>query len=286
MKKLIAIVMTLALLLSMAGCQRSSGRDRRDDDIDDKYENIQSNDGGLALPGGAEDDGSDDGEPSSGGEEAAADQASGVAYEILEMDDSLRNDNGDILILRTYGKVVLQGDDPAYEAINEQIEADHQAFLDSETYWTVEELEESIANGMFGYGDLMDTVSASVVHNADGYISIHMTIDWFMGGVYNCDSYGLTYDLDTGEEAKVEDILGLPADEALEQLNGLACEHLKAYYGEALFTDPMDILEQYTLEDYAFYLENGELVLTFSTYEFAPGAAGSATIHTGLYIGG
>ena len=52
MKKLIAILVTLALLLTMAGCQKSSGRSRRDDDDDDdragsgRYDN-----GGVFFPG-------------------------------------------------------------------------------------------------------------------------------------------------------------------------------------------------------------------------------------------
>lgn len=305
MKKLIAILVTLALLLTMAGCQKSSGRSRRDDDDDDdragsgRYDN-----GGVFFPGmtGEEDDDENGGEIAFPGEMEDGEtgdnadampfpgtdsRVEGVAYESILVDNSIRNDNDDILVRREYVKIVLLDEDPACEAINAQIEADCESFLNSDLYWTVEELEETLESFGYGYDAFFNTAAATVLHNGDGFISIRITTDWFMGGVFNCNSYGLTYDLTTGEEARIEDVMDLPADEALEQLKELSAERLVEYYGEeGLLVDPAEVLAGYTLEDFRFYLENGELVLSFYTYEFACGAAGPANIHTGIYVGG
>ena len=62
--------------------------------------------------------------------------------------------------------------------------------------------------------------------------------------------------------------------------------YLVEYYGDALLGDPMDKLSGYTLDDYEYHIDNGEIVVTFVTYEFAVGAAGPMKIHTGLTVGG
>ena len=278
MKKLIVIFTVLALLLTLAGCQKSSGSRRRDDDDDE---------GGLFLPGISDDAGDADELPMPGDDDDQASelQAGSVDFEYVLVDNSIRNANGDILVSREYYKVVLLGDDPACQSINELIEADCQLFLNSDIGWTVEELED-VVESMYGFDALFNDANATVVHNGNGYISIRVSEGWFMGGVCNYNSYGLTYDLTTGEEAGIEDIMGLTPEEALTQLRVLAAEGLRNYYGEeGLLVEPETGLAEYSLEDFNFYLEGGELVLTFYTYEFACGAAGSAEIHTGIMVG-
>lgn len=208
-----------------------------------------------------------------------------IPYEIVEVDNSIVNENGDILVRRTYQKVVLLSDDPACAAINAWIEADCDAFLADNVYMSVEDWEAIVEQGGYGYDAFFETAVANVTHNADGILSIRIGMDHFQGGVYNTNFYGLTYDLTTGEEAKLADLVGLPEEETLALLNDVACEGLKEYYGDALFGDPMEVLVNYTLDNYSFYVDCGELVLTFTTYEFAYGAAGPATIYTGIFVG-
>ena len=279
MKKLIAIVLVFALL-TMAGCQKSSGRSHRNDRDDDS---------GFFLPGTKKDEepGNAGGEVSfSGAEENASAQAESADYELVTVDNSLRNSNGDVLVSRTYVKVVLREDSPAYASINALIEEDCRTFLNSDLYSTAEELEEMVENMGYGYNALFSDADAMVVHNGDGYLSIRIGMGWFMGGVCTYDIYGLTYDLTTGEAVKIQDILGLPDEEALKRLQEMAEELLVGYYGEdGLLMEPAEVLANYTLDDYRFYLENGELILCFYTYEFACGAAGPAMLHTGIFVG-
>ena len=220
----------------------------------------------------------------SAGEEDAV-QSQGVPYEIVLVDNSVVNENGDILVRRTYEKVVLLSDDPACVAINALIEADCEAFLADNEYMSVEDYEEIIEMGGYGYDAFFETATATVIHNANGIISIKIGADYFQGGVYNINYYGMTFDLTTGREAELVDILGMPEDEATELIREVAAEGLTEYYGDALFGDPAELLQTYSLEDFLFYVDNGELVLAFSTYEFSYGAAGPANIYTGIFIG-
>lgn len=269
MKKLLALLLALVMVLSLAACQSSSGPADDDDDDDERQEEEREGDGA---------DQSDD-------REEDAVQDSGVPYEIVLVDNSVVNENGDILVRKTYEQVVLLSDDPACQAINALIQADCDAFLADNPYITVEDYEEQIEAGGYGYDAFRQTATATVVHNSNGLISIKIGADYFMGGVYNVNFYGFTYDLSTGEEAKLADVLDMPEEEALALVREVAAEGLTEYYGDALFGDPAEQLATYSLEHFLFFVDNGELVLAFSTYEFSYGAAGPATIYTGIYVG-
>ena len=54
-------------------------------------------------------------------------------------------------------------------------------------------------------------------------------------------------------------------------------------YRDTLFDDPAVILENFALEDFSYCIEEGELILLFSTYTFGPGVMGSTEVRTGLY---
>lgn len=221
--------------------------------------------------------------PAEDGEEESL-QDVGVPFDVVLVDNSIRNHNGDILVRRTYEQVVLQGDDPAIAAVNALIEADCEAFLADNEYMTVEDYEEIIEWGGYGYDTFLGTASVTVTHNAGGIFSFQIATEHFQGGVYNVNFYGHTYDLTNGGEANLADLLGMPEDEALAMLNEMSLQYLVDHYGEGLIVDPEEALAEYTLDRYDFFVSDGELVLCFATYEFACGAAGPTTFYTGIFI--
>lgn len=267
MKKWTALILALLMLLMAAGCQSAGNMP----DADENHDN----------PGEVAGDNRED------TDEASVDRGE-VAYEIVEQDNSIRNENGDILARVSYQQVVLLGDAPEYAAINALIEQDCLDYLaTSGAYnFTAEELENMIELNGLGYDSLYDSVYAQVVHNAGGIFSIRFSVDWFMGGVHNENYYGVTYDVRTGGAAKLNDLMQMSEEEALATLNAISRDYLVEYYGDALLGDPMDKLSGYTLDDYEYHIDNGEIVVTFVTYEFAVGAAGPMKIHTGLTVGG
>jgi hypothetical protein len=254
-KKILCLVLALVMLM-LAGCESSgNGRSRRRerDDEDEELKQVMS-----------------------------------VEIEFHGMDGSWYNDNGEILVSHIYEQVVVLGDSSAAEKINEQIEKDGETFVASRSiyiYDSEEEMEDYLQLAGIGYDELCHDACADVTHNGDGILSIRVETTWFMGGVFNADYYGMTFDLTTGDRLNVLELMGGDPAEAEEKLNEIICEYVTEAYGEGLFDAPERILEDYSVEAYKFYVEEGQIIVTFDTYTFAPGAAGATVVPTGIMIG-
>lgn len=208
-----------------------------------------------------------------------------VSYSILEHDDSVRNENGDVLVSIRYQQVLLDNSLPQWEAVNALIQESYQAFREETAYLRdtpPEQWEQMLQDMGAVYGNFMANCTARVTHNAGGVLSIRMHRDWFMGGVFNADPFALNFDLTTGEKLSLARLSDLPEEEFAEQLKQIVCDYL-AQDIDLLFEDPAVVLETYSLEDFSYCIEEGELVLLFSTYTFGPGAMGSTVIRTGIY---
>ena len=208
-----------------------------------------------------------------------------VQYSILENDASIRDENGNVLVNIRYQQVVLDNSHPQWEAVNRRIEESHLAFQEETAYLkeTAPEDWETILQEMGAlYGNFMATCTAQVTHNDGKVFSIRMTRQWYMGGVFNGDPFSFNFDVTTGEELPLARLSALSEEDFLAQLKQIVCDYLVPYR-EVLFEDPMVTMAEYTLEDFPYCIEDGELVLLFSTYTFGPGAMGSTVIHTGLY---
>ena len=81
------------------------------------------------------------------------------------------------------------------------------------------------------------------------------------------------------------ELIGGDAEEAEQKLNEIICDYVTEAYGEGLFGIPEQILAGYSAEEYNFYVEEGQIIVTFETYTFAPGAAGATVVPTGIMIG-
>ena len=217
--------------------------------------------------------------------EAAMHGENPVQYSVLERDDSIRNANGDVLVSIRYQQVILDNARPQWEAVNQRIEASYQSFREETAYLQEtppEEWEKMLRDMGAVYGNFMANCTARVTHNDGEIFSIRMTRDWYMGGVYNGDPFAFNFDMTTGEQLPLTRLSDLPEAEFKAQLVQIVCDYL-APYREVLFEDPAAVMAEYTLEDFPYCIEDGELVLLFSTYTFGPGAMGATVINTGLY---
>lgn len=208
-----------------------------------------------------------------------------AAFSILENDDSIRNDRGDRLVTILYDQVILDTSQPQWAPINETIAGSYRAFREETDHLREtppETWEEMLGQQGAIYGTFRCTCRAEVTNNSGGIFSIRMTRDWYMDGVFNQDYTGMTFDLITGEQVQLARLSDLPEAEFEQQLKQIVCAEL-AEYVDVLFQDPAEVLETYALEDISFYIREGELVLTFPTYTFGPGAMGPTVIKTGLY---
>jgi len=202
-----------------------------------------------------------------------------VGFNISRNDKSYKNDEGKVLIDYYYDLVVVDDGCPNADKINQAFEADMEAFWlpdsDIKDYATL--VDPSVEK----YCDVCET---QVTHNSDGFLSAKFTTSWYMGGVYNQDSYGKTFDLNTGEEIGLQDLTGQPLKAFEQKIKDSTWAYLSDEYGDGMFPDAYDTLYGMGLDEFAFCLEDGEIVLFFPTYSLGPGAMGSVTYSTGINI--
>ena len=252
-KKVLCLVLALAMLM-LCGCQSDETGNRRKkkrDDAQPKY-------------------------------------TESLEYEFRMMDGTWYNENGDVLVSHVYEQVVILDNTEAAERINAAIEEDGRNFVENQSYRlyeTDEEMEDYLEIAGLDYRDLFYDSATEVTHNSDGIFSLKMEDSWFMGSVFTLNYFGMTFDMSTGEKLNVLQVMGGDPAEAEEKLNEIICDFLTEKYGESLFDAPDRILEDYDAEEYNFYVEDGQIIVTFMTYLFAPGSEGAAVGPTGIMIG-
>ncbi len=84
------------------------------------------------------------------------------------------------------------------------------------------------------------------------------------------DVYGINFDLNTGKKLNLSEYFSMSQSEAERYLKEAATAQIKEDY----FEDAQKTIENYTLDDFVYYLQDNSIFLCFSTYELAPGAAG------------
>ena len=201
-----------------------------------------------------------------------------VEYQISRQDNSYRNESGEILIENYYDQVILKGDSESISLINSAISNDmHENFLKPEDMQNYAQH----ATPEFAY---KSNYTAEVTHKANGYISIKMYTEWYMGGVHNSIWYGMTFNLNTGSHATLTELTGIDSKTLESQLKEKTWNYLTTERKDELFAEAYDTLQDYTLDKFNFSVENGEIILLFPVYTFAPGVSGSMTVPTGVYI--
>ncbi len=201
-----------------------------------------------------------------------------VEYQISRQDNSYRNPSGEILIENYYDQVILKGDSENISLINSAISDDmYESFLNPEDMQAYAQH----AKPEFPY---CSNHIAEVTHNANGYISIKIYTEWYMGGVHNSIWYGMTFNVNTGSPATLTELTGIDSKALESQLKEKTWSYLTTEQGDELFAEAYDTLQDYTLDEFDFSVENGEIVLLFPVYTFAPGVSGSMTVPTGMYI--
>lgn len=180
-----------------------------------------------------------------------------------------------------YDKVILEGDSEEIKAINAMIEADYERYFYDNG---VADFEENFSSHPL-YGDkehpFLFTYSAAVTHNQGNIFSIRMIIDSYFGGVTTLNSYGMTFDTSTGKAVTLPELTGMDAETLRQSFVDVTWNQIQY---DALYDDAREVLEGLTIDEYLFYVEEGEVVLTYPCYTFAPGVNGAATIHTGIRI--
>ncbi len=189
-----------------------------------------------------------------------------VEYKIEKDELSFENTEQGLYLTQYFEKVVITDKGDNFKKINDHIQKHSDRFIDeakeNESFVEDEEYRSNM--------NYSNYCSASVTKNSDGILSIKITRVWFMGGVSNVDSYGLNYDLKTGEELNVANYLGMSKSETESYFK----EESKKQIKEGFFEDAAQTIDNFTLADFNYYIKDNSIFLCYSTYTLAPGAAG------------
>lgn len=205
-----------------------------------------------------------------------------VEHEIRRWDRSYVNAEGKQQMTYYFDYPVLHSEEEAHKRINEAVYRKAEAFM---TEMTQEQIETPMMSIFNTPTECIYTMESRVCHNGEGVLSLEYTSNYYMGGNHSIKNRrAVTYSLRTGEELNLIQLTNMEEAALLEELQTRAYIGLEEAAGPMLIADAKGVLERYTLDDFEFLIESGEIVLLFDTYQFTAGAAGPQYLKTGLYI--
>ena len=195
-------------------------------------------------------------------------------YSVKQFDNSMFDAQGVCAMRITYDQIVLNGDTPAVQKINQQLSKDRENFLRPLS----EDLKQNIlSNAVYNPNSFHNTADAAIAYQSDSYLSICVSTNWYGGGVMTIDHYGLNFDLTTGNKATICMVTGVEWDALKPMLKQILADFRGRH-----FVIPDDALEQFKMEELPFFIQNGEIMIAFPTYSVAVGAEGCVIVPTGI----
>ncbi|MBR1629517.1 MAG: DUF3298 domain-containing protein [Lachnospiraceae bacterium] len=157
-----------------------------------------------------------------------------------------------------------------------------QSFVKIEAGYSMAEIEETIRNdyeNRHTYCEYFNTVDGKAAYNDGDIFSIQFKSAWFLGGVSNYNTYGATFDVETGKKLNLMDVVSDDFSD-FSDLQRVIYYRLESQYGSEV-AQAFD--EKYStekaLKKVNFYVnEKGKVIVCFQTYELSYGAAGCLTV--------
>lgn len=265
-RSVISLILILALMLSLAACGHSSPTAQTQPDIVTTAPATAPTEQPTEQPT----------------EESVPEELSPIVVNITTMDHTLYSDNDLGKIELLYDLAQLSGGDPlAVDPINQVLQAEYDAYQEEISTFTVEELLTPFPDQTLYY-----TIACQVSYMDSNILSLLCGSDWMMGGVHNYIPFGYTFDLTTGQHLDLEALFPSGGTALLERIQNCIRQYLSEnnLYNE--YDEQEETISGYTLDSFTFYIsESAELVICIPVYELGPGAAGSFTIPTGIYLG-
>lgn len=203
-----------------------------------------------------------------------------VEYTVERTDYSIYNDNGEPLIYLYYDAVQITDDIPNKDEINAAIvQCCEEVF---ERNGGLESFKEYLEfPGCSPDCPFKCTMSYYIANNSDGIFSIVMILEWYMGGVMDYGYEGLTFDINEGKPADVKKLFNMSKEDLAKTMKEKMLEFMNEYPDGEWYYEK---IENYTYDDFKWFIDDGQLMLALDKYEAAPGVHGGAIIDTGIYI--
>jgi hypothetical protein len=172
---------------------------------------------------------------------------------------------GKIKVKCYYEKILLKGDTEAIEKINETL---------NQTYEDMEKSKKSSKTSLIKYakadasqdhvGTYVDTSTAKVTYNAKGIISIQFSDEWYAGGVSNPDTWGMTFNVKTGEQLTLDQVCNSTPEKIATTLR-------KKIQNADSYASVADVTAE-KVPEMRFYLKSGnKAVVCFAPYSLGYG---------------
>ncbi len=171
----------------------------------------------------------------------------------------------------------MEGLTPAAKRFNDFFDALYEDFMANEPEKVRELLDASVPGRPSADDTYHCCWRAEVQDVSERWISITLSYDWYMGGVWDYGINGYTFDRRTRERLFLNDVLSGTE----EMIQAAIADGLKEQYPEiAELADgqgntPLTMLERIPIREIDFYIAKGGMVtVVFDKYEIAPGVAG------------
>ena len=206
----------------------------------------------------------------------AAEKAS-FAYQTIE--NSLQLPQGRFDNHFKYPK--LKGSSNAIKKINTQLEKEGEKHISTGGY-TIDEIKEFIIRDNSGYNTFckyFNTADGKVSYNKNGIFSIQYNTAWFVGGVSNYDTFGDTFDLETGKKLNLFSVVSDEYSDYSSLKEEIHSRLLKKYDSEIAGTFYENYNSKKKLSNADYYITKaGKVMVCFRTYDISYGASGCLTV--------
>lgn len=169
---------------------------------------------------------------------------------------------------------VIKGKSDAVKKINKTLKQASKEFMESENAKNLKEYTEAdIEDKRFENSDenyYYKTI-CKVTYNDNSVISLHMKNCWYAGGVYNQEDYGYTFNLKSGKQLGIKDVISGDASSIKKKILAKGKKYLTE--NNKLDQNAYNIIKSYKLKDYKFYLTKGKVYICFSSYELERGTS-------------
>lgn len=208
------------------------------------------------------------------GQALAADFVSSADYSIERHDFSWYED-GKLQLLQYYDQVVVNDAGAAAQRINSSLQQHYNEFYAGvpDNIAQAQEMPPYYPGQYY-----QNYYEPEVTANQDGILSVKMGWFWNFGGVNNYGYDGLNFDLNTGEKLDLSEIFSL-SDAEIEryfktQTLNFINSHPNYLWWNVGDLNAKDIVNNYSLDDFNYYIEGNTVVLVYEQYELGPGALG------------
>ena len=212
---------------------------------------------------------------------ASASAASKARFTYKKVDQSKTYYN--VIEFQNYFKYPkLKGKSKAVKKINSTLKNEANAFVVSvyRNYSEddIAEYAKSVADS--GYTDpFINTASGKVTYNKKGVISIRYSKNWYLGGVYQADTFGDTFSLKTGKRLRVLSVVAKKYAKAGKLRKAIASKLRSKYGYDVQSSFNTRYAANKDLKNVAFYLsKKGKVVVCFPKYDIAAGYMGALTV--------